>query len=232
MTSISPTSRAIALLPVSTLALHPTPRARRHGSLQNSLPSSAPPLVRTPAVSPSLLERVQLGQPDAVQHCIDAYGGLLWSMAKRACADASEAEDAVQEIFLELWRSAGRYDPQQGSEVTFIMTIARRRLIDRYRRRRPPLDGKPVEELPSGARDHTEATEVRDEAARAQRAMLQLSAEQREVLEMSIWQGLTQEQIAARTGKPLGTVKSHARRGLERMRELLGRGADGQGGRS
>ncbi len=163
--------------------------------------------------------------PDAVQECIDAYGSLLWSMAKRACADLTEAEDAVQEIFLELWRSAGRFDASQGSEVTFIMTIARRRLIDRFRRRRPQFDGRPVEELATRDRDHTEAAEVRDEAAKAQRALLQLSAEQREVLELSIWQGLTQEQIAARTGKPLGTVKSHARRGLERMRDLLGRDA-------
>lgn len=124
-----------------------------------------------------------------------------------------DAEDAVQDIFLEIWRHAGRFDPAQGSETTFVATIARRRLLDRLRRNqvRPPamtLEDPGV--LPSPAEA---PAQLRDEVARA-RAAMQLRPEQREVLELSLGQGRSHQEIAAAVGIPLGTVKSHARRGL------------------
>ena len=81
----------------------------------------------------SIFARIAGGDESAVKECMDAYGGLVWTLARRFTDSVADAEDASQEIFLEIWKSAGRYDPSMGKEATFIATIARRRLIDRMR---------------------------------------------------------------------------------------------------
>jgi RNA polymerase sigma-70 factor (ECF subfamily) len=86
------------------------------------------------SVSDPILVRVAAGDGTAVRACQDTFGGLVWSIARRMLGATAEAEDAVQEVFIELWRSAGRYDPERGTEVQFVATIARRRIIDRVRR--------------------------------------------------------------------------------------------------
>jgi RNA polymerase sigma factor (sigma-70 family) len=149
------------------------------------------------------------------------FGGLVWSIARKLSADPSDAEDAVQEVFIDLWRSAHRFDPQKGTETTFVATIARRRLIDRGRRRqrRPEVPG--IDEQvasPAAARDDTD---VRERAAIVDLAMGSLRPEQRRVLQLAIHHGASHEQIATSTGMPLGTVKTHARRGLMRLRDIL-----------
>ena len=173
----------------------------------------------------SVLHQVAAGDMAAVQTCMDRYGGLVWSLALRYASDPTDAEDAVQEIFIDLWKSAARFDPGIASETAFIAMIARRRLIDRRRRRQVRPAGQSIEDaheqLPewcTGLR----SVETRDEAARAAAALRSLRPEVREVLELSIHQGLSHQEIADRTGAPLGTVKTHARRGLMRIRELLG----------
>ncbi len=87
----------------------------------------------------AVLQRVAEGDPGAVNDCIEQFGGLVWSLARKLCPDRAEAEDAVQEIFVSVWKSAERYDASMGSEATFIATIARRRLIDRARKRQRRL---------------------------------------------------------------------------------------------
>ena len=82
-----------------------------------------------------ILERVARQEPGAVDEMMKRFGGLVWSLARRSCPDATEAEDAVQEIFVEIWRTAGRFDSSIAGEATFVAMIARRRLIDRTRRR-------------------------------------------------------------------------------------------------
>ena len=89
-------------------------------------------------VTQALLDRIGAHDASAVSECIDAYGGLVWSLARRFTRTREDAEDAVREIFLALWRGAKRFDPASGSEQTFIATIARRRLIDRSRARAGP----------------------------------------------------------------------------------------------
>jgi RNA polymerase sigma-70 factor (ECF subfamily) len=133
-----------------------------------------------------------------------------------------EAEDAVQEIFVELWRHAARFDPSVASETAFVAMIARRRLIDRRRRieRRPEASGF-VEETPDSESGNPPQVELSEEAQRAAAALNQLSSEQQRVLRLSIYRGLSHERIASVTGLPLGTVKTHARRGLMRIRDLL-----------
>ncbi len=98
-------------------------------------------------MSPSMLQRIASGDAAAVRECIDQYGPLVWSIARRLSRTPSDAEDATQEIFLDIWRSAGRFDASQGSDKVFLAMIARRRLIDRLRKTsaEPPMD--PVEAL-------------------------------------------------------------------------------------
>lgn len=164
-----------------------------------------------------LLPRIVAGDRAAVREAIARYGNLIWSLARRA--SSADAEDAVQEIFVDLWRSAPRFDPNVGSEVTFVAMIARRRLIDRRRaqKRRPETD--PISER---AASPAASAELGAEAALAARALDQLRPEQRQVLILTTCHGLSHEEVATKTGMPLGTVKAHARRGLDRVRQVLG----------
>jgi len=177
----------------------------------------------SPSDPESLLQRIAAGDASAVQQCMDTYGNLVWSLARRFSESAADAEDATQEIFLEVWKSAARYDPERGKETTFIATIARRRLIDRMRAagRRP--DTEEYDETSGTGHVAVSADEapVAADVAAAQRALAQLKPDQREILLLGIVEGLTHSEIATRTGKPLGTVKTHMRRGLIRLRELI-----------
>ena len=174
----------------------------------------------------TILERIADGDQSAVKECMDVYGGLVWSLARRMSQSAADAEDATQEIFLEIWKSAARFDASMGSEAVFLTTIARRRLIDRLRalKRRPKTEE--LDELadfePAG--DTESAGMLEADAALARRALDQLDPVQREILLLGIVEGLTHVEIATMTGKPLGTVKTHMRRGLIRVRELIERG--------
>lgn len=173
----------------------------------------------------AILERIAEGDKNAVQDCMDAYGGLVWSLARRMLANPDDAEDATQEIFIDIWKNAGRFDAAQASETTFVAMIARRRLIDRMRRtqRQPNMDS--LDDIlvePSGNYHHQIQSCV--EAKEAAEAMNSLRPEQRQVLMLSIFQGLSHQEIANLTGMPVGTVKTHARRGLIQIRELLGLG--------
>lgn len=188
-------------------------------------------MIDRPRMTENLLSRIATGDPGAVDHFLRRHSSMVWGLARRFCRSAEDAEDATQEIFVEVWKSAERYDAAQGSEVTFLMTIARRRLIDRARRngRRPATELlEDAATLPAPAT--TDQAELHDEVKRAQRALGELRPEQREVLDLALGQGRTHQEIAAAIGIPLGTVKSHARRGLMRLRELLGVGDEQQGG--
>ncbi len=178
-----------------------------------------------------ILKRVSAGDSRAVQECIDRFGGLVWSLARRFIYSEAEAQDAVQEIFVEIWKSAGRYDPAVASEATFVSMIARRRLIDRRRSAKRRLDHEPLPEtLPPAPQENENRADVTEEARRALDAIKNLSPEQQRVLRLSICQGLSHEKIAAATGMPMGTVKTHARRGLIELRSLLGASTAGRAG--
>lgn len=170
-----------------------------------------------------LLAQIAAGIPAAVDEFVRSHGNVVWGLARRFCRSAEDAEDATQEILVEIWKNAQRFDPSAGSELTFVMTIARRRLIDRARR----LGRRPATELLQEAGDVVAAAtrdpvELDDEVQRARAALQQLRPEQRQVLELSLGEGRTHHEIAQAVGIPLGTVKSHARRGLMRLRGLLG----------
>lgn len=173
-----------------------------------------------------VLERVARGETDAFPQCLDAYGDLVWSLARRFSSDAADAEDAAQEIFLQLWRAAGRYDAARGSEAVFIATLARRLLIDRYRERRR----RPVEVVIDDPDGHWAAVEdvsaaVSSDAERAAAVLRELTPDQQKVIGLSVVEGLSQSEIATSTGLPLGTVKTLMRRGLLQIRSVLTGGA-------
>jgi RNA polymerase sigma-70 factor (ECF subfamily) len=169
----------------------------------------------------SLLQRVGAGDTGAMLACMERFRGLIWSLVRRSCSNAADAEDVVQEIFISVWRSAHRFDPTIASESTFVSVIARRRLIDRTRQRMrrttpgPILQDVQAELVEAGRCLITEAS------ALAQLAMSKLRPEQQQVLQLSIECGCSHEQISTSTGLPLGTVKTHARRGLQKLRDAL-----------
>lgn len=170
----------------------------------------------------SILKRIASGQKSAVQDCLDAYGGLIWSLARRMLRNVEEAEDAVQEIFIDIWKNAARFDDAQSSETTFVAMIARRRLIDRIRRAHRQPSVHSLEDILTEPSSNESSAQVCVEAGEAARAMKNLRPEQRQVLHLSIVQGLSHQEIADALKMPLGTVKTHARRGLMQVREILG----------
>ncbi len=173
-----------------------------------------------------VLPDVARGDRAAVGRCMARYGALVWSIARRLSPTPADAEDATQEVFLDLWRSAARFDPARGSEPMFVTMIARRRLIDRLRAMRPRIEN----ELP-GLEEWTHQVPQESRADRAAeaaiaRAVLEtLPPEQQRVIDLSIVHGLSHSEISTRIGMPLGTVKTLVRRGLIKVRQSLGVGA-------
>lgn len=170
----------------------------------------------------SLLPQVAAGESSAVAACLDRYGKLVWSLALRFTMDRSEAEDAVQEIFIDLWSSAGRFDPAKAAEPTFVAMIARRRLIDRLRKRRAEPATRNLEVVPEpGGEDPGLDVATKSEAERAYRIIRTLKPEQQQVIELAVYHGQTHRSIAEQLELPLGTVKTHIRRGLAKVREAM-----------
>ena len=187
------------------------------------LPTLARPGPAAAAELPEVpvLPRVARGEPGAVGECVERYGGLIWNLASRYLQNRADAEDAAQEVVIELWKSAGRFDPRVSSEATFVAVVARRRLIDRRRKlARVPAIGQ----LPAAlaGKESAASCDRADDVARAVAAVNRLGDTPRRLLLMAVVQGRTHGQIAAETGLPLGTVKAHIRRGLIAVRAALG----------
>lgn len=187
---------------------------------------SSPFIEREIQVSESLLQRIGSGDRSAVTDCVDRYGGLVWSLARRFSGSQVDAEDAVQEIFISLWKSAERFDPSKSSETTFIAMVARRRLIDLNRKRATVSRGaaatQPLDTHdPIGSQNETEKVAVDEQAEQALQALNKLPNDQCEAIKLSIYSGLSHNQIAERMNLPLGTIKTHIRRGLVKVREQL-----------
>lgn len=176
-------------------------------------------------VSESLLVKISSGDKSAVSDCVNRYGGLVWSLARRVTNSQADAEDAVQEIFISLWKSASRFDASKSSEMTFVAMIARRRLIDLNRKQQTAsrsLSSQSVDTVdPVTLNDPSDQVELSDEASEAIRVLNDLPGDQQEAIRLSIFNGLTHHQIAERMNLPLGTIKTHIRRGLVKVRERL-----------
>jgi RNA polymerase sigma-70 factor (ECF subfamily) len=163
-------------------------------------------------------------EQSALGELYDRYGRPAYGLALRILRDEALAEDAVQEAFLALWRTASRFVPERGKASTWILTLVHRRSVDLVRReqlrRAESLDeGQEPAEGTGGA---DEEAWLRLQRERVQEALQQLPDPQREALELAYYGGFTQSELAERLGQPVGTIKSRMFAGLARLRELLG----------
>jgi RNA polymerase sigma-70 factor (ECF subfamily) len=153
----------------------------------------------------------------------DRYAQIIFNLCVRILKDEGEAQDVLQEIFLQIWRDAERFDPARASVKTWLFTIARSRSLDRYRSRKVAINR--VEDQPDDQLQQIAAKEDFQAASVTQqyvlKALARLSNEQRLVLELSYYEGLTQEEIADRLQEPLGTIKSRMRASLMKLRQLF-----------
>jgi len=172
----------------------------------------------------AVLALVTDGQLDALQDLYDRYRTMAYSIALRITTDPSLAEDVVQDAFLGVWRNASRYVEGRGSVKTLLLSIVHHRAVDAVRRRRPTTALPEREDTPPMSLTLPDIWQEvagnldRDEIASALRSLTDV---QREAIELAYWGGLTQQEIAARTGAPLGTVKSRVRLGLLALRRSL-----------
>jgi RNA polymerase sigma-70 factor (ECF subfamily) len=169
-----------------------------------------------------LIRRILSGDELALGLLYDRYGGRVYSVANYILQDAGAAEEVLQDIFYQLWRSAANFDSARGSLAGWLLVMARNRSIDRLRRRSPAAVEEAAASLHPSALD-VESFTVKNEMAERVRAALQALPEaQREAMELAYFQGLTQSEIAKRTGDPLGTVKTRLRTALALLRAELG----------
>jgi len=169
-----------------------------------------------------LIRRILSGDEVALGVLYDRYGGRVYSLAKRILQDTGAAEEVLQDIFHQLWRAAANFDSTRGALGSWLLVIARNRSIDRLRRRSPAVE-EGVTATSYGSRPDIESVVVRNEMAGRVRAALQALPEaQREAMELAYFEGLTQSEIAKRTGDPLGTVKTRLRTALASLKAELG----------
>jgi RNA polymerase sigma-70 factor, ECF subfamily len=172
-----------------------------------------------------LLARVGTGDRAAFGALYDATAARVFGLVRRLVVDPAQAEEVTQDVYLEIWQTAPRFDPARGSAVTWMFTLAHRRAVDRIRASQASRD----RDLRVGARDLdvpvdtvAEAVEVRVEHERVHGALRELSELQRECVSLAYYGGLSQREIAERLEVPLGTVKTRLRDGMIRLRSALG----------
>lgn len=183
-----------------------------------------------------LMQGVAMGDPVAVAHLYDRFASLVFRMAMQALPTREEAEDAVQEVFVRLWKTAGRYDPSRAALVTWVMLISRRYLVDRLRRNRTALKPGTLDEkttsgeggagggaaragLSRGGPLQDVDAETRERFAHVMKKVDRLPELQRKVVIRAYLNGQTLRQIGEELNTPLGTIKSALSRALVRLRE-------------
>jgi RNA polymerase sigma-70 factor, ECF subfamily len=176
-----------------------------------------------------LLDRVARGETAALRTLYEEHAPRAMAIAIRVLRDQTEAEDVVQETFLELWRRAAQFDTRKGGAVAWVVTIARSRAIDRMRSSGTAaraVEGASREGLPQPQLVPSDHAERRRDEVRVAAALAELPAEQRQTIELAYFEGLSQSEIASRTGSPLGTVKMRVKLAMSKLAALLKTVAD------
>ena len=174
-----------------------------------------------------LLVRIAAGEKDALEAIYERYSTAVYSLARYMLRSEAVAEEATQDVFLNIWLKANSYNSSRGQPKTWIMSVAHNKIVDviRYRRRAEavsdPKEYETLDLLPSEQVGTDEAVVRNLEAERVRLALERLPAAQQEVVTLAYFGGLSQSEIAARLGQPLGTVKTRARLALQKLREEL-----------
>ncbi|MEO8727135.1 MAG: sigma-70 family RNA polymerase sigma factor [Acidobacteriaceae bacterium] len=172
-----------------------------------------------PADDAQAVALLQNGDGSGLKSLYDKYSNLVYSVALRSLGDTAAAEDVLQEVFLQLWRKPHSFDPARGSLPAWLAVLTRNRAIDARRRRRPEVD---IEDVPLAGSLDLEDRAVRQAlTSKARECMAGMPAEQRRDVELAFFAGMTHSEIAAKTGEPLGTVKTRIRTGLITIRRAL-----------
>ena len=174
-----------------------------------------------------LLARTARGDTAALARLYDRHSGLLFSLVVHILRDRHEAEDVLQEAFLQIWERAPLYDPTLGKPMSWLVSLTRNKAIDRFRKRRRAAET--VAQATAAAEvwpthvpaDEAHAPQAQDDAALIRRALMELSAAQRQAIELAFLSGLTHLEIAEKLATPAGTIKARIRRGMMTMRDAL-----------
>src|SRR5579863_8729581 len=200
------------------VGFEPIPRARRIGGMSRQLAHLS---------DEALVLLAARSEESALAELYDRYGRTAYGLALRILRDRALAEDAVQEAFLTVWRTASKFVPERGKASTWILTLVHRRAVDAVRReerrRADSLERAPEPSVEGVDEDAW----LRLQRERVQEALKRLPDAQREALELAYYGGLSQSELAERLGQPLGTIKSRMFGGLSRLRELLDQPLEG-----
>lgn len=182
-----------------------------------------------PITDGELMSRIANGDPSALEQLYDRYVRQCFGLALRLLGNAQLAEEVVQEVFLKVWSQPGRYSEQRGQFVSWLLSLVHHRCIDELRRRsrtEVALDDETTGSLLNtqvdSAPDPGEQVLLNEQQRAVRQALASIPQNQRQILEMAYYGGLSQSEIATRLQQPLGTVKTRMRSGLQQLRALLG----------
>ncbi|MGW6172695.1 ECF RNA polymerase sigma factor SigK [Arthrobacter sp. NPDC055138] len=178
-----------------------------------------------PATQEELIRRVALGDESAFEELYDAVAPTIFGLVRRVVRDPAQSEEVTQEIFVEIWQNAGRYDADRGKALSWILVIAHRRAVDRVRASQASVN----RDLRQGAKEYqasyddvADTVELRLEAERVTTALHSLTDSQREAITLAYYGGHTHREVATLLHVPVGTVKTRIRDGMIRLRDKLG----------
>jgi RNA polymerase sigma-70 factor, ECF subfamily len=180
------------------------------------------------AVELELLTRIAKRERPAFEELYTRYANILYATAMKFLKEDADAKDVVQDVFIQIWDKAKLYDPTKGKPLTWALTLTRNRSIDRIRaiqrrsRLRDDFEKETVMDESTGVREALSGVDASEKGQILRDAVAQLSSQQRRVIDLAFFHGLTQSEIAEKLGEPLGTVKARARRGLMKLKEILG----------
>lgn len=167
----------------------------------------------------ALIAAIRNGNQEAMAELYDRYSSVVYAVALRVLGDTSAAEDILQEIFMQLWRKPGAFDASRGNLAPWLAVITRNRAVDVLRKRRPQseLEDTTLTVNPDFAGEADRGLIVE----KVRSALQAMSSQQRSALEMAYFEGYSHSEISAKTGEPLGTIKTRIRSGLMQLRKLV-----------